>query len=81
MLVILSGVSGAGKDITKELIKRKENIVTLASFTDRPQRDGDIAGQTYNFVTTEKFEKMIEENDLYEYNVHHNHFYGTSKKH
>lgn len=81
MLVILSGVSGAGKDtIKKELIKRKENIVTLASFTDRPQRDGDVPGETYNFVTTEEFEKMIEENDLYEYNVHHNHFYGTSKK-
>ncbi len=81
MLVILSGVSGAGKDtIKKELIKRKENVVTLASFTDRPKREGDIPGQTYNFVTTEEFEKMIEENDLYEYNVHHNHFYGTSKK-
>ena len=37
MLVILSGVSGAGKDtIKKELIKRKNNIVTIASFTDRP---------------------------------------------
>ena len=81
MLVILSGVSGAGKDtIKKELIKRKDNIVTLPSFTDRPQRKGDISGQTYNFVTTEEFEKMIEQNEFYEYNVHHNHFYGTSKK-
>ncbi len=81
MLVILSGVSGAGKDtIKKELIKRKKNIVTIASFTDRPQRDGDIPGKTYNFVTTEEFERMIKDKDLYEYNVHHNHFYGTSKK-
>ncbi len=81
MLVILSGVSGAGKDtIKRELIKRKENIVTLASFTDRPKRNGDIEGETYYFVTTEEFEKMIENNELYEYNVHHNHFYGTSKK-
>ena len=23
---------------------------------------------------------MIEQNEFYEYNVHHNHFYGTSKK-
>lgn len=81
MLVILSGVSGAGKDtIKKELIKRKSNVVTLPSFTDRPKRDGDIEGQTYNFVTTEEFESMIANNELYEYNVHHNHFYGTSKK-
>ena len=81
MLVILSGVSGAGKDtIKRELIKRRENIVTLPSFTDRPKRDGDIEGHTYNFVSTEEFEKMIQNNELYEYNVHHNHFYGTSKK-
>ena len=81
MLVILSGVSGAGKDtIKKELIKRRKDIVTLASFTDRPQREGDIAGQTYNFVTTEEFERMIKDDELYEYSVHHEHFYGTSKK-
>ncbi len=47
MLVILSGVSGAGKDtIKRELIKRKSNIVTIASFTDRPQREDDIPGET-----------------------------------
>ena len=81
MLVILSGVSGAGKDtIKKELIKRRNNIVTIASFTDRPQRENEIAGQTYNFVTTEEFERMIKYNELYEYDVHHEHFYGTSKK-
>ena len=81
MLVILSGVSGAGKDtIKKELIKREKNIVTIPSITDRPMRDGDVEGETYHFVSTEEFEQMIENNELYEYNVHHNHYYGTSKK-
>ena len=81
MLVLLSGVSGAGKDtIKKELIKRMENVVSLPSYTDRPMREGDIPGQTYNFVTTEEFEKMIENKELYEYNVHHEHYYGTSRK-
>lgn len=81
MLVILSGVAGAGKDtIKKELIKRVENIVTLPSYTDRPPRANDVPGQTYNFVTTEEFEEMIKNNELYEYSVHHNHYYGTSRK-
>ena len=81
MLVILSGVAGAGKDtIKKELLKRMENVETLPSFTDRPPREGDIPGQTYNFVTTEEFEGMIKNNELYEYSVHHNHYYGTAKK-
>lgn len=81
MLVLLSGVSGAGKDtIKRELIKRMENVVSLPSYTDRPMRQGDVPGQTYNFVTTEEFEKMIENKELYEYNVHHEHYYGTSRK-
>lgn len=81
MLVLLSGVSGAGKDtIKRELIKRMENVVSLPSYTDRPMRPGDEPGQTYNFVTTEEFEKMIENKELYEYNVHHEHYYGTSRK-
>ena len=36
MLILLSGVSGAGKDtIKKELIKRVENVESLPSYTDR----------------------------------------------
>ena len=81
MLVILSGVSGAGKDtIKKELLKREDNIVTIPSITDRPMRPGEVEGAPYHFVSTEEFEKMIENHELYEYNVHHNHYYGTSKK-
>lgn len=81
MLVLLSGVSGAGKDtIKKELIKRMENVESLPSYTDRLPREGDIPGETYNFVTTQEFEKLIDNGELYEYSVHHEHYYGTSKK-
>lgn len=81
MLVILSGVAGAGKDtIKKELIKRMKNVESLPSYTSRPKRNGDIPGQTYNFVSKEKFEEMIKNDEFYEYDIHHNHYYGTSKK-
>ena len=81
MLVILSGVAGAGKDtIKKELLSRMENTTTLPSYTDRQPRATDVAGGTYNFVTTAEFEEMIANGELYEYSVHHNHYYGTSKK-
>lgn len=81
MLILLSGVSGAGKDtIKKELIKRMENVESLPSYTDRAPREGDIPGVIYNFVTTQEFEKMIKNNELYEYDVHHEHYYGTSRK-
>lgn len=81
MLVLLSGVSGAGKDtIKKQLIDKMKNVESLPSYTDRNPRDNDIPGFTYNFVSTEEFERMIRDRELYEYSVHHEHYYGTSKK-
>ena len=81
MLVILSGVSGAGKNTIKEaLIERMERVVSLPSYTSREKRNGDIEGKDYIFVTGKEFEKMIENNELYEYHLHHNEYYGTSRK-
>lgn len=82
MLVILSGVAGAGKDtIKRELIKRMEGLTTIPSYTDRPPREGDRpAGEQYIYVSKEEFEEMVKNDELYEYSVHHNHYYGTSKK-
>ena len=81
MVVILSGVSGAGKDtIRKELMKKMDNAITIPSYTDREIRKDDVPGVSYNFVSKEEFERMIKDNELYEYNVYNNHYYGTSKK-
>ncbi len=81
MLVILSGVAGAGKDtIKKEVIKRMEDVVSIPSITDRPIRPGDVPGETYIFVSNEEFKKMIDNNELYEFDIHHNHYYGVPKK-
>lgn len=81
MLVILSGVAGAGKDtIKKELIKRMENVESLPSYTSRPPRNGDVPGETYNFVSKNEFEEMIKNDEFYEYDIHHNNYYGTSRK-
>ena len=81
MLVILSGVAGAGKDtIKKEIIKRMNNVESIPSITDRPIRPGDIPGETYIFVDNAKFKEMIENGELYEFDIHHNHYYGVPKK-
>ena len=81
MIVILSGVAGAGKDtIKKEIIKRMNFVESLPSYTSRPPREGDIPGQTYNFVTKAEFEEMIERNEFYEYDIHHNNYYAVPRK-
>lgn len=81
MLVILSGVAGAGKDtIKREIIKRMDNVKSIPAYTTRPPREGDVPGQTYIFLSKEEFEEKIRNNEIYEYDIHHNHYYGTSKK-
>lgn len=81
MLVILSGTSGAGKDtIKKEIISRMENVESIPSYTDRPIRLGDVPGETYIFVDNDEFKRMIENDELYEFDIHHNHYYGVPKK-
>ncbi len=81
MLVILSGVAGAGKDtVRKELMKKIEGATSIPSYTTREPRADDIPGVTYHFITKEEFEKKIDEGEFYEYDIHHNNYYGTSKK-
>ena len=81
MLVILSGVSGAGKDtIKKELIKRMENVISLPSFTSRGPRPGEEEGIQYHFITKEEFKEKIMNGEFYEYDLHHENYYGTSRK-
>lgn len=80
MLVILSGVSGSGKDtIKKALINKLDMVESLPSYTSRAPREDDVPGLTYRFVTKEEFERMIANDELYEYNVHHENYYGTSR--
>ena len=81
MLVILSGVSGAGKDTIKnELIQRMEDVISLPSFTSRKPREGEKEGVQYHFITKEQFEEKIKNNEFYEYDLHHENYYGTSRK-
>lgn len=81
MLVILSGVSGAGKDtIKKELIKRMNNVETLPSFTSREMRPGEEEGNQYHFISKSEFEEKIKKGDFYEFDLHHGNYYGTSRE-
>lgn len=81
MLVILSGVSGAGKDtIKKELIKRMEEVISLPSYTSRDPREGEEEGVQYHFISRDEFENKIKNGEFYEYDLHHENYYGTSKK-
>lgn len=80
-LLIISGPAGTGKGtVCKELLKRNKDIVYSVSATTRQPRVGEVDGVNYYFVTKEKFESMIENDEFLEYAYVHTNYYGTPKK-
>lgn len=80
-LVVFSGFSGSGKGtIMKELMaKHGEDYALSISATTRDPRPGEEHGREYFFISTEEFEKMIEEDGLLEYAQYVGNYYGTPK--
>ena len=75
---IVAGPSGSGKDtLFKELFKKRPDIRFSISSITRPMRVGEVEGEKYNFITREKFESMLENDELLEYNVYIGNYYGT----
>lgn len=81
ILIVFSGFSGSGKGtVMKELMNRYEEYYALSiSATTRQPRDGEADGREYFFKTQEEFEKMIEKNELIEYALYVENYYGTPK--
>ena len=81
-LIIISAPSGAGKGsvISGLLERNKKNLWLSVSTTSRQPRSNDIPGVTYNFVSKEEFEKLIEEDYFLEYTNYVGNYYGTPKQ-
>lgn len=78
VLVVLSGPSGAGKGtVLAEYLKRNSQDYCSISATTRKPRAGEIDGKNYHFLSREKFECLIERDELLEYNQYVNNYYGT----
>ncbi len=57
-MIILIGESGSGKDsIQKELVDHF-GFHKIVTYTTRPPRAGEVDGETYHFISDEKFEEM-----------------------
>lgn len=80
-LIIISGTTCAGKGtIVRRLLERNKNLFLSISYTSRPQRNSEVNGQDYYFVTQSEFEKKIEDGEFLEYaKVHYGCYYGTPK--
>lgn len=77
---IISGPSGSGKDsVLKKVFERKTDINFSISSITRDMRPGEIEGEKYNFITRERFEQMLKNDELLEHNVFVGNYYGTPK--
>ena len=81
MMFILSSPSGAGKTtLTKKLAENNTQFAISVSYTTRKPRPNEINGKDYHFVSKDKFDNLIKENNFYEYAEIFDNYYGTLKK-
>jgi guanylate kinase len=80
-LLVLSGPSAVGKGtLASFIIANNEDFELSVSATTRSARSGEVAGESYIFVTDQEFSKLIESAQLLEWaTVHGQHRYGTPR--
>jgi len=81
LLIVLSGLSGAGKDAVLDRIKNSgyalEFVVTV---TTRAPRPGEKDGSHYHFVSESSFREMMDRQELLESARVYGHWYGVPRK-
>ena len=78
MLILVSGVSGVGKNtIIKRLIERRTNLKYFKSATTRQRREGE---NNYIYLSKEEFLKRKENKEFFETENVHGDYYGTLDK-
>ena len=80
ILIVVSGPSGVGKGtVCNKILNRNRGIVKSISATTRAPRPGEVDGDNYFFVTSEKFSEMIKSDEFLENFEIYGNRYGTPK--
>lgn len=81
LFVIISGPSGVGKDAAIQTLRRRDlNLHVIVTATDRKARESEVDGVDYFFVTTERFEEMIRNNELIEHSLVYTDYKGIPRQ-
>ena len=81
LLIVLSGLSGVGKDAVLTRLRQSsfplEFIITV---TTRTPRANEMDGVHYHFVSDDRFQEMIDGNELLEWANVYGNWYGVPKE-
>ena len=79
-LFVISGASGVGKStVLSKVMGARPDLRFSVSATTRNIRPGEVDGESYYFITKDKFLDMIEKHEFLEYDAHMDNYYGTPK--
>jgi guanylate kinase len=77
-LYVIAAPSGAGKtSLVKALMEREPRLRFSVSYTTRKPRATEIDGRDYHFITTDRFQEMVERGEFLEHAQVFDHLYGT----
>jgi len=80
LLLVLSSPSGAGKStIAKAILDGDSELTMSVSATTREPRPGEVDGEHYFFLTTERFQEMVAGDEFLEHATVFGNAYGTPK--
>jgi guanylate kinase len=78
LLLVLSSPSGAGKTTLARRLAAEFDLRFSVSYTTRSPRTGEVEGKDYFFVSGERFDQMVANQEFAEWAVVHGNRYGTS---
>jgi guanylate kinase len=80
LLIVISGPSGAGKDSVVTMMKVAEpEYHYVITVTTREQRQHEVNGEDYFFLSKDEFAHMIEQDELIEYAIVYGDYKGLPK--
>ena len=82
MLLVLVGPICSGKTTFARYLEDKHGFNRIVTYTTRSPRLGEVDGVDYNFISEERFEEIIEDDEFLEYmeyNATFGHCYYGSK--